>query len=1022
MRLALFLVLALFAPSAFAGPAIAAAAAWVVANYSIVQIVLTVALTVYGSAQQRRAARRASQEAKRAYNDSLQDRTITAVSSEAPFTYIYGEAKVGSLVTAMFAAGDKDQYKYLVCVHAAHECESIGEIYINGKALGALDVDGNVTGGPYAIITTNRSSGNAFGGEAHFVTSGVPFSLNHNIAPESVLSLTYQTQTGTQPYSSFITTSFVPFTIVGNIVTPIGFTGQVFANYQWRDVAPRVTVKKHLGAPGALVDSYLQAAVGAAAWPSTSVLEGFCYTVIRLDLNQPEFQSGIPTIEPVIKGKKLFDPRTGLTVWSDNNSLATIDYLTSEICNINYADLPIASYITAANVCDEALALGKRYTINGSVTSDTDQKQFLQSLADSMAGTIVSTTWDIAAGKYVAPVQTLDQSDIVGNIAVNPGTSNADKFNGVRGKFISPGNFYVATDFTPYQNATYVAADGDEFWSDINYPLTDKVQRIWNLTRIETEDSRNSFTIKADFSLKVWSRKIGDRVTFTSPFLGQTAKIFRITDREYQPNSFITLTIKEDAPSIWDEADAVTTESTPNTNFSNPFLIDTLKNITLESGTNALLIQSDGTIISRIHVTWDSAFSQAVFTNGYIDIEWYLLNSSIPHKMQVAGSDTDAYLSPVEDGQYYEVRIRAVNPYLNVKSDWTYAPLHLVIGKTTPPSSILNFTIDGTTASWNDVFDADLDGYRFKYQYGSNTDWNSATLLYNGLIKENPYDFKTLPFGVVTIMAKAVDTSGNESLITANIFTNLGDPIVDNIVIVYALDPTFPGAYSGCSVVGGDLVATALDSFYGTDSQSFYGPVSADSFYEPGAFAQMVYTTGDIPLYTTLAGSKLTLDITTQGPDVTIEYRISGPGTFYGTDADSFYGATSGDPFYDSVPGDWVPWPGQITATAEVYQLRVTIGAGPVQGKIFTMALVADVPDLIESVQDIVVGLTPTVIPYLQPFTNIVAVQATLQANSSGAVTVETDKTDPLHPTILAYNNAHIPVAGAKVDITLQGY
>lgn len=1016
MRLALFVILALFAASAFAGLAIAEAAAWIYANYVVVQIALAVALTVYGSSQQRRAARKASEQAKRDYNNSLQDRTITRVSSEAPYRYIYGKARVGSDIMAMFSSGNKDQYKYLVCVHAAHECESIDEIYINGQALGVLDGNGDVTGGPYATVLTG------FGGsQIAVIAAGVPFDLGHTPLP-GTLTMAYDVQTGAQPYNVVHTTGFVAYTIAGSIVTPIGFSGQVIMNYQYRDVIPRVNVKKHLGAPGATVDTALSAAVGSAVWSATAVLEGFCYTVIRLDLNQPDFQNGIPTIEPVIKGKKLFDPRTGLTVWSDNNALATIDYLTSEICNINYADLPIASYITAANVCDEALALGKRYTINGAVTSDTDQKQFLQSLADSMAGTIVSTTWEITAGKYVAPVQSLDQSDIVGTIAINPGTSNADKFNGVHGQFISPDNFYVSTDFTPFQNAAYVTADGDEFWADINYPLTNSVQRVWNLARIETEDSRNSFTIKADFSLKVWSRKIGDRVTFTSPFFSQVAKVFRVTDREYQPNSFITLTLKEDAASIWDEADAVTTESTPNTNFPNPFLIDTLKNIAVESGTNALLIQSDGTVISRIHVTWDSAFSQAVFTNGYIDIEWYLFSASVPHKMQVAGSDIGAYLSPVEDGQYYTVRIRAVNPYLNVKSDWTYAPLHLVIGKTAPPASILNFNIDGTVATWTPITDADLAGYRFKYQYGNNTDWNSATPLYNGLITEIPYDFVTLPFGVVTIMAKAVDTSGNESLITANIFTNLGNPLVDNIVIAYPLDPTFPGTYSGCSVSGGDLVATALDSFYGTDSQSFYGPVNADSFYEPGAFAQMVYTTGDIPLYTTLAGSKLTLDITTQGPDVTIEYRISGPGSFYGTDADSFYGATSGDPFYDSVPGDWAPWPGQITATAEVYQLRVTIGAGPVQGKIFTMALVADVPDLIESVQDIVVGLSPTVIPYLMPFTNIVAVQATLQANTSGAITVETDKTNPLHPTILAYDNTHTPVAGAKVDITLQGY
>jgi hypothetical protein len=318
------------------------------------------------------------------------------------------------------------------------------------------------------------------------------------------------------------------------------------------------------------------------------------------------------------------------------------------------------------------------------------------------------------------------------------------------------------------------------------------------------------------------------------------------------------------------------------------------------------------------------------------------------------------------------------------------------------------------------VVAVDLAGYRFKFHYGTNLDWNSANLLYQGVVTEIPFTLVTLPFGKITLMAKAVDTSGNESTASANIFTDLGDPLIANIYASTVLDPTFPGTYINSSVVGSAVVATALDSFYGTDAQSFYD-LNTFSFYESGSYAQMTYTTNEISVSGVLVGSKITINKTTLGIDVTVQYRLSGPGTFYNADADPFYLADT-DPFYDSLPGPWLAWPGQITAVQDVYQFRMIIGAGQTQGTISAMAVVVDVPDIVESVVDLIIASSPTTIPYAKKFVSIKAVNATLQANSSGAESVEIDKSNPLSPKISAYNSSHVAVAGAKADIIIQGY
>lgn len=76
---------------------------------------------------------------------------------------------------------------------------------------------------------------------------------------------------------------------------------------------------------------------------------------IRFDLRQAEFQSGIPDINVLMKGRKLYDQRTGLTAWSNNPALVIYDYLTSEMCGVPASDLSVSHYIAAANACDEQI-------------------------------------------------------------------------------------------------------------------------------------------------------------------------------------------------------------------------------------------------------------------------------------------------------------------------------------------------------------------------------------------------------------------------------------------------------------------------------------------------------------------------------------------------------------------------------------------------------------------------------------------------------------------------------------------
>ena len=100
----------------------------------------------------------------------------------------------------------------------------------------------------------------------------------------------------------------------------------------------------------------------------------------------------------------------------------------------------------------------------------------------------------------------------------------------------------------------------------------------------------------------------------------------------------------------------------------------------------------------------------------------------------------------------------------------------------------------------------------------------------------------------------------------------------------------------------------------------------------------------------------MTLVSETEGVDLRIDYRLAGPGPFYGEDGDAFFGADA-DPMYGPA-GPWTPWPGQLAAANDVYQFRVTLGASGTQAVLSELILTIDAPDMEEKFEDLVVPAT----------------------------------------------------------------
>lgn len=993
----------------------------VVASWAIT-LVGTMALSSY----QKRKAERA---AKAQFDAAQVDRLVNLQGTVVQRTMVLGRARVGGHCFFKTSVG---LYKelFIMCVALAeHEIDGIEQIYLNDQPVD-VNESGQVTTAPYgrsANISASEVLGASVWGLARTPVEG--------------------SVSVTREFFGGIGVTDVAFTVSGNVVTITeefrpGLIYRAF--YQYAGFNSFVNIRWHLGSPDQTADGGMTAML-PGVWTWDHRARGVAYLVCQFAYNDGALPSGIPTVTAKIRGARIYDPRDGVTRFTENPALMMRHVLLhprfGKRTSITAAE--DARIIAAANACGTPTDYGAgfllpMYRAAGVFLEGSPARDVLDDLAQAMAGKWAYAAGElfVRAGVYQLPVMDLTEADLAvvqtsadgsisqSGISISPHLPRNEKVNTVAIRIWDEAANYVETPVQPFRADALVAADGAELSQEVQMTAVFYAPQAYHIAGILLRDSRDPLRVTLTFKLRAWPLEIFDSVRLTLAHFGWVNKEFIIENRQFSPSTGVVLTMKETTAAIFQYgAGFLPGGYAPNTGLPKPWDIHPPTILSVDSGEGQLIVQTDGTILNSVLVTWAPIQDASILNGGTVEVRFRVLPDGAWRSVTVPGDATEARLTGVNDLDVILIIARTSNTI--AASDWTTQIMHTVIGKTEPPPNIENLSISGSVLSWTMPRRVpDLAGFVFRFHYGNNLDWNSAAGLHNGLITESPYDLVTRPGGVVTIMGKAQDTSGNQSIATANIVMNLGDPPIANILEQWDFDamgwPFDASESSGWTIVAGDPTANALDSFYGTDDQSFYKG-DTEPFYGLGNYEQLVYVSPEISVISALAGSIMTVEAQSQGIDLRIEYRLSGPTSFYGPDTASFYNVDSSAPFY-SPPGAWMPWPGQLVAANDAYQFRVTLGAGSTQGILHGLLVTIDAPDLQEVVSDLTIAAGGTVIPYIKHFTNIKAVNATLQANGSGAETVRIDKSNPLAPVIRAYNGANTAVSGATADIVIQGY
>ena len=562
-------------------------------------------------------------------------------------------------------------------------------------------------------------------------------------------------------------------------------------------------IRKQLGSPTQVADPVLVSEV--PEWTNNHRLQGIAYLYIRFTYNQDVFPNGIPEVTALIKGKKVYDPRTGTTAWSNNPALCVRDYLTNVYGlneePVNIDDTLVAS---AANVCETVISGLPKYTCNGNFTTGSTPYDVLQYLLSSMGGLLwyAQGKWRMKPAYWTEPVLSLNEDDLRSSISLSTRHSRRDNYNSVNGTFRGPETNWQVTDFPPVTNAAFLAADNNQESSiDLKLQFTDNTKEARRLSRISLERNRQQLTIKASFGLRAFQVQVGDNIKLSLARFGWVEKEFEVTSWTFglvdNNDLQVQMVLREISESVFDEIEDGIIYERDNTNLPSPFFVP---NVGINVSSVAQVSNQKVTNIVEIVIT-----SSAPQFIDRVEVEY---KPSVSPNWRSAGTGPLGQFEIVDlEVGDYDFRARAIN-VLGIRGELTVLSNIEVNPFTGPPSDVTGFIAEVSGNSlflkWNAIPDPDLSHYIIKHSPAySGATWNTSSTLVEKVAR--PSTSVAVPARAGTYLIKAYDKEGFLSEGTGT-YVVLAEsiPPLGNIETVTE-DPTFAGSKTNILLTSGTI-------------------------------------------------------------------------------------------------------------------------------------------------------------------------------------------------------------------------
>lgn len=626
---------------------------------------------IYGNYQ----ARKAKRKARDAYNASLEDRLVMSSTTNGRRSRVYGRVRVVDGVVFKQTHGTNSQYYTFVISLAGHEVDDIETVYFNEKAL-TLDGSGYVQTAPWAgtKVVDASTTMTVSGGSGSVTLANTPISGSVTVVSQSSGALDEQSY------------SLTP-TVVGTGVSVSGasFNGTYVVSYQYSLATPKARVRKYLGGAAQNLYTDLSATVGTSQLLSTDNFAGDASLIVTLEYDQDAFPTGVPQISAVVKGAKVYDPRTSTTAWSENPALIARDWAlyaygggaaSSEINETAFTAAANACDISTSFITDAGTEVRPLYQCGIACPLDADPSETLDEIAESMAG-----RWGWAGGKltiragvYRAPVASIDTGWLtnLASVEITGQTPTFDLVNIMRPTFADAAQDYIAAPAAAVTYTAAVTADGRELPREVELNGVTRAVHAQHVCGVLMRESREGLTVRLACNMRALQLELFDVVSVTLDVFGWSGKLFEVQGWEFSLKGGVVLTLRETAAAIFD-VDALfnTLDIAANTGLPKPDVVEQITGVTVTSGTSTEL---DNSVLTRTTVSWTAATTQQVRQSGSIEVQYRRGGAAVPigdwPSVVVPGNATSVVIPGLGQGLHYVFRVRA-RTTLGARGDWS---------------------------------------------------------------------------------------------------------------------------------------------------------------------------------------------------------------------------------------------------------------------------------------------------------------------------------------------------------------
>ncbi len=535
--------------------------------------------------------------------------------------------------------------------------------------------------------------------------------------------------------------AFTKFFVDDNEVTLSSYTHGTVATPTGGDYKDKIKIQFFDGRDTQVSSSILSETPN---WTSDHKLSGIAYLAIRFewtgfntetDPNNNPFGGGIPLVQAQVQGKKVYDATTLTadsttshdtaydnepTTFTNNPVSCLLDYMRNSRYGKGLANssFNFDTWKTAADLCNQTVTYtngttSKAFTCDAVLDTRNSLMVNIKILLAGFRGML-----PYQAGKYKCKIEhggddtdisatpsdpttvfTVTADHMIGGLRLE-GETKQHKANRVVVTYVDP-----EADFQPNDVTFPIDGSSDDiaFLADDNNIRLEKRITLPTITnraiaeqyaRVFLKRSRNQKYVSFNTNLATSNTSVGDLIRVQSDNIGLDG-VFRIMDMRINSQGDILIDSIEHQASSYAISASGDDYVRPTLNLPDPFQVIAPTGLTVESGNQFDLTDSNGNVTNRLSVSYTA--STDPFLSDYI-IQ-YKRSSDANFTTFSQTAETFAFISPVVFGDTYDVRVTARNQ-LNRRSNFVTVLNHTV-ANTFQPSTGSSSTQSGSGSTTN---------------------------------------------------------------------------------------------------------------------------------------------------------------------------------------------------------------------------------------------------------------------------------------------------------------------------------